>query len=509
MALPPMHTPDVRPSTWRAGSSAWLARWRPILPLLGAELAVWLGFGALLPVMPLYFRGHGVDLVTLGLIVAAWPAARLIAEPVFGWIADRTARVPLMLGGLLLTAVTVALPVVVTAPLAFLVLRALSGIGAAAYDPAARGFLVDATPQARRGEAFGLYAGAQMSGFLIGPGIGGVAAAITGDVSVVFILCAMAILAGAAAVAIWVHEPEPGQARHEPVPPRTGIAGVPADEPILSVHAVEDRDDQALAPEGLAPHGHRAGDVAADAGPGDGPAEATGSEERRTGDAVPAGPPSGARVPDAAPRPRPGSAPARLWNPLLLTAIILQVGSFFSGGVYEVVWSVYLDHLGAGLAFIAITWAAFGLPVPFLSPLAGRWVDRRGPLPFLVIGSIVPAVAGLLYTVVTVPVLFLPIGFLEGAAFALLSPALYALAAAGSPPGRVSTAQGILGAAGTVGTILASVTAGYLAAADLRLPFWAFSAVMVACLVLALAIGTRAMMSLAPDPDAHDLAAEA
>jgi hypothetical protein len=60
-----------------------------------------------------------------------------------------------------------------------------------------------------------------------------------------------------------------------------------------------------------------------------------------------------------------------------------------------------------------------------------------------------------------------------------------------------------------VGTILASVTAGYLAAADLRLPFWAFSAVMAACLVLALAIGTRAMMSLAPDPDRRDLAAEA
>ena len=471
-----MDTPDVRSSTWRARSSAWLVRWRPILPLLGAELAVWLGFGALLPIMPLYFRGHGVDLATLGLIVAAWPAARLVAEPAFGWLADRTARVPLMLAGLLLTAVTVALPLVVTAPLAFLVLRALAGLGAAAYDPAARGFVVDATPAARRGEAFGLYAGAQMGGFLIGPGVGGVAAALTGDASVVFVICSAAIVVGTAAVAFWVREPERVAGRHDAVPPSTGIAGVPADEPIVSARA--------------------AGDLAAEAVSG-------GAVD---GEAVTTAAIAGVASSTAA---RPTRPPARLSNPLLLAAIILQVGSFFSGGVYEVVWSLYLDHLGASLAFIALTWAAFGLPVPFLSPLAGRWVDRRGPLPFLVVGSATPAIAGLLYTVVSVPALFLPIGFLEGAAFALLSPALYALAAAGSPPGRVSTAQGILGAAGTVGTILASVTAGYLAAADLRLPFWAFSAVMAGCLVLALAVGSRAMMSLAPAHGRREARAEA
>ncbi len=448
-----MPTTDPRASARRARPSAWFARWRPILPLLGAELAVWLGFGALLPVMPLYFRGRGVDLATLGLIVAAWPAARLVAEPAFGWIADRTARVPLMLGGLALTSVTVALPLLVTGPLAFLVLRALAGLGAAAYDPAARGFLVDATPPPRRGEAFGLCAGAQMGGFLLGPGIGGVAAALTGDVAVVFVLCSAAGLVGLVAIALWVHEPSRTAATRDPIPPATGIAGLPGDEPILSERAAGER-----VAEGRA-----------------------------------AAPPGSARPPSTPP-----ATPSRLANPLLIAAIMLQVGSFFSGGVYEVVWSLYLDHLGASLGFIALTWAAFGLPVPFLSPLAGRWVDRRGPLPFLVVGATVPAVAGLLYTVITTPVLFLPLGFLEGAAFALLSPALYALAAAGSPRGRISTAQGILGAAGTVGTILASATAGYLAAADLRLPFWVFSSVMVACLVIALAIGMRAMTALAP-----------
>lgn len=450
-----MGTIDVRLSTWRPRSSAWLARWRPILPLLGAELAVWLGFGALLPVMPLYFRAHGVDLATLGLIVAAWPAARLVAEPFFGWLADRTARLPLMLGGLLLTAVTVALPLVLAGPLAFLVLRALAGLGAAAYDPAARGFVVDATPAERRGEAFGLYAAAQMGGFLMGPAVGAVGAALTGDTAVVFVLCAAAIFVGAAAVALWVREPGMSSptARRDSAPPSPGIAGLPADEPIVSARAVEELVD-----------------------------------------------PSGGHA---------GPAPSRLWNRLLVAAIALQLGSFFSGGTYEVVWSLYLDHLGASLGFIGLTFVIFGLPVPLLSPFAGRWVDRHGPLPFLVVGSVTPAIAGVLYTLVTVPAWFVPIGLAEGAAFALLSPALYALAASGSPLGRASTAQGILGASGTVGTILASGTAGYLAALDLRLPFWAFSLVMSACLVLALGIGSRAMMERAPAAGRHRAPAEA
>ena len=70
--------------------SIWLSRWGGIVPLLLAEFIVWLGFGGLLPVLPLYFTSHGVDLATLGLVIAAWPAARLVGEPCSaGW---RTGR---------------------------------------------------------------------------------------------------------------------------------------------------------------------------------------------------------------------------------------------------------------------------------------------------------------------------------------------------------------------------------------------------------------------------------
>ena len=93
----------MRPLVARTRWTAWLDRWGGIVPLLLAEFIVWLGFGALLPVLPLYFTEQGVDLALLGVVIAAWPAARLVGEPIFGWLADRTARVPLMVVGLVAT----------------------------------------------------------------------------------------------------------------------------------------------------------------------------------------------------------------------------------------------------------------------------------------------------------------------------------------------------------------------------------------------------------------------
>src|SRR5512141_996774 len=94
--------------------ATWLVRWGAVAPLLVAEFIVWVGFGALLPVLPIYFTTHGVDLATLGLVIAAWPAARLVGEPAFGWLADRTPRVPLMVAGLVLAGLFTVMPLVLT-----------------------------------------------------------------------------------------------------------------------------------------------------------------------------------------------------------------------------------------------------------------------------------------------------------------------------------------------------------------------------------------------------------
>ena len=410
---------------------AWLDRWGPILPLLIAEATIWLGFGALLPILPIYFVEHGVDLPTLGVVVAAWPAARLIGEPVFGWVADRSSRKMMMVVGLLLTAGVAVMPLFIVGPLAFIVLRGLAGLFASIYDPAARGYLVQANPPERQGETFGYYGAAQIGGFMIGPAIGGIAASIAGDPTVVFWVAGVTALISAMLVAARV--------RDVPNSPR--------------VHAA--------APSSASEHTS----VVAD-----------------------------------------GPSGGRLLNRLLVAAIVFNVGSFFASGSYEVVWSLYLTSLGASLDVIGLTFATFSLPVLLLSPFAGRFIDQKGGFVALVVGMAGIAVCGVLYPVIPEIWFVAVLGVAEGVAFALASPALYMLVARASPPGRSSTAQGLFGAAGTLGMVVASLAAGLLAAEDLRYPYYAAGIGTGVALLLGLAVGRRRLWEamqpshLAPTP---------
>jgi MFS family permease len=409
----------ARPCDLVVGIAAWNRRWGAILPLLTAELIVWLGFGALLPIMPLYFTEHGVDLQTLGVVVAAWPAARLIGEPVFGWIADRTRRVPLMVAGNVLAGIFLFLPLVFVGAVPFIVLRALAGLSTAMYDPAARGYITDATPPDRRGEAFGLYGAAQMGGLLLGPAIGGIGAAVFGGVGFIFVFGAISSFVAAAAIAIRVRER----------PHQTGRIG-----------ALE----------------------LTELGPG---------PDYLVARAIPAG--DGTEG-----RPGEQSAPGSIVNRWLISAILFTVGGNFAFGTYEVIWSLFLAHLGAGLELIGLTFAMFGLPILVLSPYFGRRIDRGSLTPYLLAGTILPVAAALAYTVIIDPILSVPLILIESTGSAIGSPALFTVIALGSPAGRASTAQGIVGASGTLGFVVASLVAGSAAAIDIRLPFFLFAIVM-------------------------------
>jgi MFS family permease len=417
--------------------SAWWTRWGGIAPLLLAEFIVWLGFGCLLPVLSLYFVEQGVDFATLGVVIAAWPVARLVGEPIFGWLADRTARVPLMVIGLILAGIFTVLPVVVTGPLAFTVLRGIVGLATAIYDPAARGYLTDATPPERRGEAFGLYGAAQMGGLLLGPAIGAFGADRLGGFVFVFVFAGVAAIVAAIPIARLGRESGP---RTRPAP-ALDATEFPPDSPSISRRAAA----AIAADQGL--HGEAA-------------------------------------------------APIRLLNRGLIAALIINAGGNFAAGTYDVIWSLFLQGLGAGLGLIGLTFAMFGLPILVLSPMAGRLVDRRGSFAFIVLGCVLPAITGFLYTLLSDPALAVPLILVEATGFALLTPALYAVVAANSPPGRSSTAQGIFGAAGTVGFIVASLVAGVLAAEDILYPFYVFSGVMTACLLLGLLIGGSRLRGL-------------
>ena len=159
------------------------------------------------------------------------------------------------------------------------------------------------------------------------------------------------------------------------------------------------------------------------------------------------------------------------------------------------IWSLYLSGLGAGLDLIGLTFAMFGLPVLVLSPAFGRRSDSGGVAIYLVAGTVLPVVAALIYTVIQDPLLAVPLILVEATGFAMFNPVLFSIVAAGSPAGRSSTAQGVFGAAGTLGFVVASLLAGVLADIDIRLPFYVFAAVMTVFTVAAFAVGGRWLVS--------------
>jgi MFS family permease len=406
--------------------SAWLARWSHVLPLLAAEGVIALGFGAILPILSIFYTQHGVSLPELGVVVAAWPATRLFGEPLWGRLADRVSRKRMMVAALVVSAVAVTLPVAVSGTAAFILLRAVAGLAAAAYDPAARGYLMDVNPPERHGETFGLYSSAQMGGFMVGPAVGGVAAAVAGDPSAVFWVFGLAYAVSAIVVLVRVAD-----IAHEAV-------GAPVAAPAGQAHA--DPGPSAV------------GDVGAGT-----------------------------------------SAPARLLNRLLVVALVVNVGAYLAGGTYEVIWSVYMTSLGASFALIGVSFFTFSLPMLILSPFTGRFIDREGGFLALVLGGAGVAACGLAYPAVPSVWWMIGLGLVEGTAAAFSSPALYTLVGRAAPAGRSSTAQGLFGAAGTGGTIVASVATGYLAAVDLRLPFVAMGLAMLFLLAVGLAIGGRVL----------------
>ena len=429
----------VRPAS---RARAWVSRWRPILPLFVAEFVLAVGFGALIPVLPLYVVAQGIDMASLGVILAAWPAARLIFEPLFGWLADRTARRPLMVAGLVLTAVVETLPLVFASGVALLALRFAAGVTTAMYDPAARGYLVDSTEEDERGEAFGFFTAAQMGGFLVGPAIGTLGATLVGGYAVPFLLAgAMSLVAAVYLAVVLPERPlRPGQASGPSLAPitETSFAEYGADSPEVAARwaAGLERDRHAAA----APRFQR-------------------------------------------------QAPMRaLLNRPFGAALAMNFGVYFTIGVYEVVWSLYMQRLGASLALIGLAFAVFSLPVLVLAPFAGRLVDRVGGLAFAAVGGFVVAILGPVYASATEPIFPTVMGAVEGSAHAFLGPAMFAILAVGTPVGRSSTAQGIFGAVGTVAFVVASSGAGILYGADWRYPFYAFGVVALVAFGLGVAL---------------------
>ncbi len=189
---------------------------RPTLPLTGerGRILAWiclliavnqLGFGSIVPVVPLYARDFGVSQTAVGLTIAVYGLARFLVNVPAGRLADRRGRRwTLALGGLVTTLGSALCAVAPTYPI-FLAARFVNGAGAAMVLTGGQVVLADITGPANRGRVMSVYQGVFLFAVGAGPLPGGLVAAHLG-LRAPFVV--NAILAGIVAILAWRRVPE-------------------------------------------------------------------------------------------------------------------------------------------------------------------------------------------------------------------------------------------------------------------------------------------------------------
>ena len=164
-----------------------------------------LGFGAIVPVVPLYAEEYGVSQTAVGLTIAIYGLARFLVNVPAGQLADRRGRrQTLAFGGLLTVVGNLACALAPTYP-AFLVARFVAGAGAAMVLTGGQVVLADISETANRGRVMATYQGVFLFAVGLGPLPGGLLASHFG-LAAPFV--ANAALAGVVAVLALTRVPE-------------------------------------------------------------------------------------------------------------------------------------------------------------------------------------------------------------------------------------------------------------------------------------------------------------
>jgi len=132
-----------------------------------------LGFGAIVPVLPLYAQAFGVTASSVGLAVAVYGLARFAVAMPIGRLSDALGRrAALALGGLVSAAGNLWCAWAADFP-EFILARFVAGAGAGAIVNAGQVALADITRPESRGRAIGISQGVFSFSVGIGPFPGG------------------------------------------------------------------------------------------------------------------------------------------------------------------------------------------------------------------------------------------------------------------------------------------------------------------------------------------------
>ncbi|WP_317229329.1 MFS transporter [Clavibacter sp. MX14-G9D] len=152
---------------------------RDVLVLGIIAFFVMVGFGVVVPVLPVYARSFGVGSFEIGAVISAFALMRLVMSPFVARLMDWTGERTVLAVGLGVVAVSSGLAGLAQDYVQLLLLRGAGGIGSAMFSVAAMTLLLGSTDPARRARAIGFYQGGFLIGGMAGPALGAVLATIS------------------------------------------------------------------------------------------------------------------------------------------------------------------------------------------------------------------------------------------------------------------------------------------------------------------------------------------
>jgi MFS family permease len=163
--------------------------------IVGAAFVGMLGFGAVIPMLPVYLREHaGASTFITGLFIGLASAFALLGRLFAGRVADHRGRRAALLLGMAFCGAAGVLYLPVFGMWWMAPARVLHGLGEGFFITGAVAWVVDIAPSSRRAQALGILSSGIWGGVSVGPAIGQALGSM-GKVAVFLIASSLAVVA--------------------------------------------------------------------------------------------------------------------------------------------------------------------------------------------------------------------------------------------------------------------------------------------------------------------------
>ncbi len=203
----------LRPST-----KAFEGLPREVAVLVAVAVAVAVGFGVVAPAIPEFARSFGVGKTAAGAVISAFAFMRFVSALGGGKLVDAFGERIILSTGIAIVAVSTGLAGLAQNYEQLLILRGVGGVGSAMFTVAASSLLFRVVDGGNRGRATGLF----QSGFLIGGLLGPLAGGFLTDYSLrlPFYVYAVSLIAAGSIGAVFLRS-----AARRDIDPSTGVGG--------------------------------------------------------------------------------------------------------------------------------------------------------------------------------------------------------------------------------------------------------------------------------------------